>query len=120
MNKAGVSTTTQSFHQSAARLFQAATLALLFAMTISAHAADRAIKSRVPPVYPDIAKRMKIMGAVKIEATVDATGNVTAVKTLEGNHMLSSAAEDAVRKWRFEASTDVSTVEVTLNFQLAQ
>ena len=42
-------------------LFQAAVLALGLAMAMPARAADfRAVKSRVPPVYPEIAKRMKI------------------------------------------------------------
>jgi outer membrane biosynthesis protein TonB len=34
--------------------------------------------------------------------------------------MLSAAAEDAVRKWRFEPGPDTSTVEVALNFAFAQ
>jgi len=33
---------------------------------------ERAVKSRVSPAYPEIVKRMKIGGAVKLEATVDA------------------------------------------------
>jgi len=50
-------------------------LALVLAMAMPASAADdRAIKSRVSPVYPEIAKRMKIAGAVKLEAVVDAQG----------------------------------------------
>jgi outer membrane biosynthesis protein TonB len=34
--------------------------------------------------------------------------------------MLSVAAEEAVRKWRFEPGAGVSTVDVSLNFALAQ
>jgi len=41
----------------------------------AARAADeRAVKSRVTPIYPEVAKRMKIRGAVKLVATVDAQG----------------------------------------------
>jgi outer membrane biosynthesis protein TonB len=32
--------------------------------------------------------------------------------------MLAVAAEDAVRRWRFEPGPGVSTVEVSLNFAL--
>ena len=60
---------------------KAAVLALLLALALPGRAADeRAVKSRVPPVYPEIAKRMRITGAVKVEATVDAGGKVTDVK----------------------------------------
>ena len=61
---------------------------------------------------------MKIAGLVKIEATVDADGKVTDVKTINGNKILSGAAEDAVRKWKFAPGPGVATVEVGLNFSL--
>ena len=49
---------------------------------------------------------------------MDADGKVTDVKQVSGNHSLSQAAEDAVRKWKFEAAGGSSTMEVTLNFAL--
>jgi TonB family protein len=104
-------------------LFQAAALALLvsLALPIPARAADdRAVKSRVAPVYPELAKRMKIGGVIKIEATVDPGGAVVDTKTVSGNHMLSVAAEEAVRKWKFVPGAAQSTVEVSINFALSQ
>jgi len=102
-------------------LFRAGAFALLLSMSMPAHAAgDRVIKTRVSPTYPELAKRMKISGIVKLEATVDAEGKVTAVKTVEGNRMLSTAAEDAVHKWRFSTGEGVDTVPVEVNFALAQ
>ena len=95
-------------------------MALVVALALTASAAgERAIKSRVPPVYPELAKRMKIMGVVKVEATVDADGNVTGVKTVDGNRMLSPAAEEAVKKWKFEGGDGVATIQVELKFALA-
>jgi TonB family protein len=103
------------------RLIQAAALALVVMLAIPASAADlRAVKSRVPPVYPEIARRMRIEGEVRLEVTVDAEGKVTGVKTISGNHALSAAAEDAVRKWKFESGSGSATVDVTLTFALAQ
>jgi TonB family protein len=102
-------------------LFQAAALALVVAMAMPAWAANsRAIKSRVPPVYPEIAKRMKIDGAVVIEVTVNADGGVSNVKVVSGNRMLSSAAEDAVRKWKFVPGPGTSKVDVEITFTPAQ
>jgi len=96
---------------------QAAALALVVVLAIPARAADeRAVKQRVSPVYPEIAKRMKIGGEVRVQATVDATGKVTAVKALSGNHMLTVAAEDAVKKWKFESGAGEATVSVAINF----
>jgi TonB family protein len=101
------------------RLMQAAALALMVTMAVPARASDeRAVKSRVAPAYPEIAKRMRISGVVRLSVTVDAEGKVTDVKPLSGNGMLSTAATDAVRRWRFEPGSGVSTVEVALNFSL--
>jgi TonB family protein len=100
------------------RLAQAAALALAVSLAMPASAADgRAIKSRFPPVYPEIAKRMRISGVVRLEVTVDAEGKVTDVKPLSGNTMLSTAAIEAVRRWRFEPGSE-STEEISLNFNL--
>jgi TonB family protein len=101
--------------------FHATALALAVFMAIPAFAADeRPIKSRVAPAYPELAKRMRISGVVKLEATVDADGKVTAVKTLSGSHVLSPAAEEAVSKWKFAPADAASTVSVDVNFALAQ
>jgi len=95
-------------------------LALAFVLPMPARADDRAIRSRVAPVYPEIARRMRITGAVVLEVTVDADGKVSDVKTLTGNHALGPAAEDAVRKWKFAPGAGVSIVQVEVNFVLAQ
>jgi TonB family protein len=107
--------------RTAARLFRAAALALVVIMSIPALASDyRAIKSKVPPIYPDLARRMKIEGTVNVEATVDAEGKVKSAKALNGNAILVPAAEDAVYKWRFESASAESKEKVEINFVLAR
>jgi len=102
-------------------LGQAAALALLLALAIPARAADeRAVKSRIAPTYPEIAKRLRIAGEVRLTVTVNPAGKVTDVKPLSGNSMLAAAATDAVRGWKFEPGDSISTVEVSLTFSLGQ
>jgi TonB family protein len=103
------------------RILQAAVLAVIVALALPARAGDnRAVKSRVAPVYPELAKRMRISGEVQIEATVDAQGKVKDVKPVSGNHMLELAAEDAVRQWKFVPGDGDSVVTVSVNFALGQ
>jgi TonB family protein len=104
----------------ATALCSAAVIGLILTLSLPAHADERAVKTRVAPVYPEIAKRMKITGDVKVEATVDAEGKVTDVKAVSGSKTLSPAAEDAVRKWRFVPGADVSHVDVTVKFEISQ
>jgi TonB family protein len=100
--------------------FVVAAWVLIGLLALPGYASDRVVKSKVPPVYPEIAKRMKITGVVKVEATVDADGKVTDVKTLSGSHTLSPAAEEAVRKWKFAPAAATSTEDVDVNFAMAQ
>lgn len=103
------------------RLFQAAALALVVMLAIPAVAADdRPVKTRVSPIYPEVARRMKVSGMVTVEATVDAAGKVEGAKTIAGNRLLAPAAEDAVLKWKFEPGSSTSKVNVYVNFAMAQ
>jgi len=99
------------------RFISAASMIAIMTLTLQARAGDdRAVKVRVPPVYPEVAKRMHVTGEVRLEATVDAQGNVKDVKPISGNHMLELAAEDALRKWKFVPGDGDAVVAVSLNF----
>ena len=103
------------------KLLQGAVVFLGVSLALPGRAADeRAIKSRVAPVYPELAKRMKIAGIVRVEATVDPEGRVTDVKTLNGSRALMNAAEDAVRKWKFTSGDGEAKVDVEVSFVLGQ
>jgi TonB family protein len=105
----------------AMRPLQVAALAIAVLLVMPAMAADdRAVKSKVAPIYPEIAKRMRVAGSVDVEATVDAAGNVSDAKAIGGNRLLALAAEDAVRKWKFEAGTGTAKVKVAINFAMGQ
>jgi len=102
----------------AVRFAQVSILAMVFVLALPAGATgEREVRSRVAPVYPELAKRMKITGTVKISATIDPDGKVIDAKTISGNKILSQAAEDAVKHWRFSAGTGTSISEVEVSFQ---
>jgi TonB family protein len=101
------------------RTLPAVALSAILAFAFPALAGDsRAVKTRVPPVYPEIAKRMRITGEVQLQVTVDAQGKVKDVKPVSGNHVLAVAAEDAVRQWKYVTGDGDSVVTVSINFAL--
>jgi TonB family protein len=61
----------------------------------------RLIKS-VPPEYPTLAKAQHVSGKVQMDALIDASGNVSAVKVLSGPTLLHRAALDAVKQWKYK------------------
>jgi TonB family protein len=56
----------------------------------------------VPPIYPTMAKSQHISGNVKIDALIDASGNVSAMSVLSGPTMLHQAALTAVKQWHYQ------------------
>jgi TonB family protein len=92
--------------------------AVLICTALPSGAADRKVQRRVQPVYPELAKRMRIGGTVHVEVTVAADGSVTDTKTLSGNRMLAPAAEDAIRKWKFVPEAAASTENIDIDFEL--
>jgi TonB family protein len=79
--------------------------------------ADRKVLDRIAPVYPELAKRMHVIGVVKLEVVIRANGNVKSAKALGGNPVLIGSATDAVRKWKFEAATEETTEVIQLTFE---
>jgi hypothetical protein len=45
---------------------------------------------------------------------------VSEAKAVGGNRLLAPAAEDAVRKWKFESGSGTSKVKVEINFAMGQ
>lgn len=78
----------------------------------------RAVVSRVAPVYPDLARRMHVGGTVVLLVTIQADGSVSGTKVESGHALLTAAAEDAVRRWRFAPNTETSESEIEVNFSL--
>ncbi len=81
---------------------------------------NRKIKTKVAPLYPELAKRMNISGVVKVMVTVTATGAVKDAKLVGGHPVLANAALDAVKKWRFETGPQESTGIVEFRFDSDQ
>ena len=76
----------------------------------------RKVKTQAAPAYPDLARRMRIGGVVKVQVTVAANGAVKNATLVGGHPVLANAALDAVKKWRYEASKEETTGIVEFRF----
>ena len=54
-----------------------------------------------PPIYPEIAKRVRATGTVAVEVVIDASGKVISAKAASGPSMLYQTAERAALQARF-------------------
>ena len=89
----------------------------LFVSSAFAGSVHRAVVSRVPPTYPELARRMHVGGTVVLLVTVQPSGAVSKTKVESGHPLLTAAAEDAVRRWHFEPGPDAFESQVAVNFK---
>lgn len=68
------------------------------------------------PVYPEIARKMNLTGAVKVVAVVAPDGTVKAVEPLGGSPVLIEAAKEAVVKWKYALASGESRETIELRF----
>jgi TonB family protein len=60
------------------------------------------IVSKVAPNYPPLARQARIEGTVFLRADIDKDGNVEKMDLISGHPMLSPAAVEAVKQWKYE------------------
>jgi protein TonB len=77
----------------------------------------RKVKSRVAPVYPELARRMNIAGKVKIEVVIAADGHVRSARAIGGHPVLVQACTDAIKDWKYEPAAEETTQIVEFDFK---
>jgi len=77
------------------------------------------LMKKVAPVYPALAKSMRIQGTVRFGAVVGKNGQVRDLKFVSGPRVLEQAAADAVRKWVYRPTMlDGRPVEVSTQIDI--
>ena len=75
----------------------------LFArVRVPADEQNRRLVHIVHPAYPELARAARIEGRVRLQVVVGRDGTVEDVKVLSGHSLLTQAAVDAIRQWRYE------------------
>ena len=96
---------------------------VLQTINISQGVSQGLLLKKVQPQYPRNALAMHVEGAVELMATISTTGNITSVKVVSGEQLLTKAAVDAVKQWKYKPyllngePVEIQT-QVTVNFKL--
>lgn len=97
---------------------------VLLAVTASAAAAQdsdtspqaRKLVHKVAPAYPDLARRTRLSGVVKLRVTIAPSGSVKLIEPVGGNPVLLKAAHDAVTNWKYAPASDETRETIELRF----
>ncbi len=87
-------------------------------------AGGQLVTSTVRPEYPLLARQAKVQGSVILQVLIGKDGVIQNLRVLGGPPILASAAEDAVRQWRFKphlvGQEAVETqAKITVNFTIS-
>jgi protein TonB len=58
-----------------------------------------AVLKRVEPIYPPLAKQMRVAGTVELQGVIGVDGQIRELKVMNGHPLLARAALDAVSQW---------------------
>src|SRR5258708_2137074 len=81
------------------------------------------LRQTVETTYPLLGQHMKVQGSVVLQAVIGADGAIENLRVLSGPAILATAAQQAVRQWRFKAylqnGQPVETkTRITVNFSI--
>jgi TonB family protein len=76
----------------------------------------RKIKTKIAPVYPQLARTMHLAGTVRVIVVITPAGTVKNVKALGGHPLLVESVTDAVKRWKYESAPQETTTVVEVKF----
>jgi protein TonB len=81
------------------------------------------LRQTLNSTYPLLGPRMKVQGSVVLQAVIGADGNIENLRVVSGPAILTAAAQQAVRQWRFKPymqnGEPVETkATITVNFSI--
>ncbi len=62
----------------------------------------RLIRKKVPPEYPEKARKAQIQGTVVLQATISKEGDVENLQVISGDGTLAASSMEAVKQWKYK------------------
>jgi TonB family protein len=83
------------------------------------------VLKKVPPSYPELAKKAGIQGKVVLNATISKEGDISNLQIVSGHPQLVEAAIEAVKQWKYrpylqDGEPVEVTTEITVYFTLGK
>jgi TonB family protein len=85
---------------------------------VSEAEAKKNLVTKADPEYPALARQAHVTGRVTVDVYVDEQGTVESAKPVSGNLLLSGAAVNATKKWKFSPSGKKTVAQFAFDFKL--
>ena len=94
-----------------------ATLGLLTAAQVQ-ESTPMKVEAATAPIYPQLAILSATGGDVVVQVKINAEGDVTSAKVVDGHKLLREASLNAARQWRFSSGEAGREAQLTFSFRV--
>jgi TonB family protein len=98
----------------AARAFLAMAL-MLTAANLPAQDARKVITNPAPP-YPEVARKFRLIGSVKVQVVIGTDGHIKSVKPIGGHPVLVDAVKETLKEWKYAPASSETTTVLEFDF----
>lgn len=77
---------------------------------------SRKLLAQSQPDYPELAKRMRLAGTVKVQVIIGTDGIIKNTKVVGGNPVLVESTLEALKKWKYAPSSNETSTTLEFNF----
>jgi TonB family protein len=98
----------------AARTFLAMVL-MLTAVTLPAQESRKVLSNPEPP-YPEVARRLRLSGIVKVQVVISTDGKIKETKITGGHPIFVNSVEETLKNWKYAPASAETTTQLEFNF----
>jgi outer membrane biosynthesis protein TonB len=98
----------------AARTFLAMAL-MLSTANLPAQDARKAITNPAPP-YPEVAKKFRLTGIVKVQVVIATDGHIKSVRPIGGHPVLVDSVKETLKDWKYAPASSETTTVLEFDF----
>jgi len=105
-------------NESKGRILGGALLAMAMSLGVAnlqAQDSRKALSNPVP-TYPEVAKRLRLTGVVKVQVVIGADGRIKETNVIGGHPILVNAVEETLKNWKYAPASGETTTQLEFNF----
>ena len=85
-------------------------------VNLQAQDSGRKVVSSPVPVYPEVAKKLRLIGTVKVQVVIGADGRIKEKNFIGGHPILVNSVEETLKVWKYAPGSGETTMQLEFNF----
>jgi TonB family protein len=92
-------------------------MALILAVVNLPAQVNRRVLSNPEPPYPEVARRLRLSGVVKVQVTIAPDGKIKDAKITGGHPIFVNSVEQTLKEWKYAPASTETTAQLEFTFR---